>query len=271
MPHQRRRSVSPLEDRNRRQHNPSHKRQQRTLYDCRLCRQDHPLRKCIKFKAMNVSEKLKVVKRYQYCENCLGHSHLIASCRNSDRCRQCQGKHHTLLHRHKRLNEPLIKNQPAPNMRSITLFPTVIVKMELGGKFSSVRGLLNPCVEVSSIASFLVDRHKLIQEKIGSDLFCKIKFRSRLDENTTFNVLAMVVNDLPRKQPKEKIDSRVTSLYTNLRLADPYFFANFDINFVLGADIYPRLIRANIQPESVGTPMAQDTVLGWTIIGRFGI
>ncbi|KAI8116213.1 hypothetical protein CVS40_11675 [Lucilia cuprina] len=75
----------------------------------------------------------------------------------------------------------------------------------------------------------------------------------------------------PTRQPKDKIDDRVALLYTNLRLADPNFYKNIDINVVLGADVYARLIKPNIQPESVGSPLAQDTVLGWIIIGKFGI
>ncbi|XP_037818451.1 uncharacterized protein LOC119608196 [Lucilia sericata] len=275
MPRFYRRSQSPLEDNN----NTRIRRRfghAQSSPDCRLCRRDHPLRKCLRFKRMNVSEKVRVVKQHKYCENCLAHSHLVNRCRNTDRCRQCGGRHHTLLHRHKRLRENKRSSQPSTiqscsNPSAVTLLPTAVVKIQLGEEWRSVRGLLNPCAETSSLAEFIVDRYKIPVETIGSDRWCKIKIRPRFDDAPIFGLTVKVVGDLPTRQPKDKIDDRVALLYTNLRLADPNFYKNIDINVVLGADVYARLIKPNIQPESVGSPLAQDTVLGWIIIGKFGI
>ncbi|XP_046801143.1 uncharacterized protein LOC124418547 [Lucilia cuprina] len=273
MPPQPRRSLSPLEE----ERNHIYRRTNSQRQYCRLCRKDHTLRKCLAFKRLNVSEKLKVVKRYRYCENCLADSHQISRCRNTDRCRQCGSRHHSLLHRHERLrtprpNKPLnAGSSPYSSSRTVTFLPTIILKISLGNEWANVRGLLNPCAEVSTFVDFLVERYRIMEEKIGSDRWCTIKIRPRFEESPIFNVTAKVVNDLPRKMPKEQVDERVAELFTNLRLADLKFHRSTDINFVLGADIYPRLIKPGIHPATVGSPMAQDTILGWTIIGKLGV
>ncbi|KAM7352871.1 uncharacterized protein ACRADG_005225 isoform 1-T3 [Cochliomyia hominivorax] len=264
MPRQARRSLSPLEERDsRRKSRPPHKTKK-----CCLCHHYHTLRKCLKFKRLNVTEKLKIVKKNHYCENCLAYSHLINRCRNTDRCRQCGGRHHSLLHRHERLRSPRLVTVPTTSdERTITLLPTIVVKIELGTQWSNVRGILNPCSEVSSIAEFLVKRYKLSEMRVGVERWCKIKIRPRFDENPIFAIKVKIEKDLPRKQPKEQLDDRVADLYANLHLADPTFYQPSEINIILGADIFPRLIKSGLQHETVGSPMAQDTVLGWTIIG----
>lgn len=143
--------------------------------------------------------------------------------------------------------------------------------MELGKEWRNIRGLLNSGEEISVIAEYIIKRHKLATEDIGSEKWCKLRLRPRHEDTPIITVTAKVTADLPRKQPKEPVDERVSQLFTNLKLADSYFFKHEDINFILGADVYPRLIKSAIQPGSVGNPMAQDTVLGWTIIGKLGI
>lgn len=236
--------------------------------DCRLCRKDHPLRKCVKFSKMSVSARLDVVKRHRYCRNCLAHSHLIHSCRSRERCNHCNSQHHTLLHPPEitRVNEPLSR------AGTTTVVPTVIIKMRLNDEWGQVRGLLNPCAATSSIAAFLVERYHLPFERFNEDKWCHFSFRTRFDdEGGTFTVKARITEDLPERPPPKRLDRSVTDAYRNLRLADPDFFISNTINFILGADVYPRIIRSGLQTSSIGSPLAQDTVLGWVIVGKFAV
>lgn len=88
-------------------------------------------------------------------------------------------------------------------------------------------------------------------------------------DGVTLSIKAMVSVELPKTQPKESIDEHVANRYANLRLADPNFFQKSDINIIIGADVYPCLIKSGIQSNEVGAPMAQDTLLD--LIGSFGI
>lgn len=97
----------------------------RLLKDCRYCNKDHPLRKCLRFKRLSAWDRLKVVRKYKYCINCLAHSHLLKDCRCRDRCKECLAKHHTLLHmpssdqtkRRQRRQHPR-KQQPTDRLRN---------------------------------------------------------------------------------------------------------------------------------------------------------
>lgn len=254
------RSVSPIEKQKR----PT--RSQPVSYDCRICRKDHPLRRCVKFKKMTASARLEMVKRYKYCENCLAHSHRMLKCRSIERCKQCGDRHHTLLHR----KSTSTTVQRSSRANTATLIPTVIIQIRLSNSWGQVRGLLNPCANISSIATFLIDRYHLPVERVGNEKWCDVSFRSRFDGGATFKITAKVTNDLPMKQPNKRLDKQVADNYQNLRLADPDFFESGDINMILGADIYPQLIRSGLQPSSLASLLAQDTVLGWTIIGKCG-
>lgn len=70
----------------------------RRYNDCRYCRKDHPLRKCHRFRGLSATKRLKVVRKFRYCTNCLAHSHQLRNCRSSEKCKVCFAKHHTLLH-----------------------------------------------------------------------------------------------------------------------------------------------------------------------------
>lgn len=266
--HRRSRSLSPLEERRR----PKH---QRNEPDCRLCRKDHPLRTCHKFRNMNIIKRLQAVKLHRYCINCLAHSHLLSKCRSRDRCHKCGGQHHTFLHKHKRLRSTKhIRHnvtQSTTILSSIILRPTVIIRVCLGNDWGNIRGLLNPSIERSEIAEFLTTRYHLHVEQSGQERLCKIKFKPYFDDDLTYSVTARVTTTLPYSLRTQDLDKTIADNYKNLRLADPKFYKSCEINIFLGADIYPQLIKPVINSPTLTTPMAQDTVLGWTLIGKIGI
>ena len=66
---------------------------------CSFCSQKgHFIYKCEPFLTKNVAARLEFIKRTQHCYNCLQKGHGIQACRNTGRCRECKGRHHTLLH-----------------------------------------------------------------------------------------------------------------------------------------------------------------------------
>ncbi|XP_058982608.1 uncharacterized protein LOC131804161 isoform X3 [Musca domestica] len=70
----------------------------RILKNCRYCEKDHPLKKCFRFCKMNIERRWDVVKKFNYCSNCLAYSHATEECTSQQRCKKCNGKHHRLLH-----------------------------------------------------------------------------------------------------------------------------------------------------------------------------
>lgn len=79
-------------------------------YPCRLCNTPHPLRKCRKFLAMNISDRINAVRDNSYCQNCLAHDHSNGKCFSKYGCKHCKRFHHTLLHLNPRLAKDLISS-----------------------------------------------------------------------------------------------------------------------------------------------------------------
>ncbi|XP_075157769.1 uncharacterized protein LOC142231036 [Haematobia irritans] len=69
-----------------------------TYRNCRVCKQNHALRFCSKFKSMSLTEKRKFVVDNEICENCLFYGHSTSNCKSDKVCQECNQKHHTLLH-----------------------------------------------------------------------------------------------------------------------------------------------------------------------------
>lgn len=83
-----------------------------SLRDCRLCKSEHSLRKCVRFRKMSVGERWKTVKKYKYCFNCLAHSHMKDKCSSRERCLECMSEHHTLLHHFKKRTSKVTRSNP---------------------------------------------------------------------------------------------------------------------------------------------------------------
>lgn len=65
---------------------------------CYLCQGGHWLYHCDKFLAMPIEERFKEVQRLRLCLNCLRNDHFAKTCRMGS-CKECTGRHNTLLHR----------------------------------------------------------------------------------------------------------------------------------------------------------------------------
>ncbi|XP_065082363.1 uncharacterized protein LOC135704787 [Ochlerotatus camptorhynchus] len=65
---------------------------------CVMCKNNHELWKCDKFKELNVSEKYSSLKKWGSCFNCSQRGHRTSGCSSSHNCRDCGKRHHTLLH-----------------------------------------------------------------------------------------------------------------------------------------------------------------------------
>ena len=72
-------------------------------YECMLCPGfKHPLFQCDLFYDMNVQRREEHIRAKNLCTNCLAPGHQGKECRSWARCRQCGGKHHTLIHKERR-------------------------------------------------------------------------------------------------------------------------------------------------------------------------
>ncbi|KAJ8976397.1 hypothetical protein NQ317_003947 [Molorchus minor] len=65
---------------------------------CMYCNlSNHSIYKCLKFKALPITQKRQFIQTNRLCFNCFGSKHTVERC-TSRGCSTCQRKHHTLLH-----------------------------------------------------------------------------------------------------------------------------------------------------------------------------
>ena len=69
----------------------------RKSFPCDVCKGDHFVVMCPKFRGMTVAERRKVVASNMLCYNCCGR-HSSANCKSPHKCKQCGIQHHTMLH-----------------------------------------------------------------------------------------------------------------------------------------------------------------------------
>ena len=66
---------------------------------CNLCLKNHALRHCKVFVAKSIQDRRDYVVKWDYCLNCLAHTHSRLACESTNRCAICGTKHNSLLHR----------------------------------------------------------------------------------------------------------------------------------------------------------------------------
>lgn len=259
-------------------HQKRHTRPKFKTFQCHLCPRKHALRFCKKFLNMNTEDRMRTVILNKNCFNCLAHKHSGTSCRSETSCRYCNEKHHTLLHTHERLRRnhsevQMPKKEAPPTLTSIlsqhtvNLLPTAIIKIEVQGTLHYARALLDPCATVSRISSALVKHHSIPTTSIGADKVCSVSIRSRFDLTVNFGAILRMDNKISMQTPSRSLNEKIKDKFSNLILGDTKFYQKAPISIVLGADLYPKVLKSGVLPSNGGLPIAQDTVFGWILSG----
>jgi len=64
---------------------------------CAVCNENHRVQQCPKFLELTIQDRIDCLKKAKLCLNCLKIGHYLKDCKSST-CRQCSGKHNTLIH-----------------------------------------------------------------------------------------------------------------------------------------------------------------------------
>ncbi|XP_043279575.1 uncharacterized protein [Venturia canescens] len=93
-----------------------------------------------------------------------------------------------------------------------------------------------------------------------------VKLRS-MHSSDIVSIKAHILSKLMPTLPSFTPPNISLSHLQGLPLADPEFLSPESIDLILGADIYGQLIREQIKRGPHGTPIAQNTVFGWIVLG----
>ena len=152
--------------------------------------------------------------KHSICANCLNYDHVLRDCLKDPDCKQCKGKHHTLLHPSAQLPQqnnngpatssssnkrPSAKKTPSASSSHvtslhsmaiqpiITIGPTIVAQLVSHKKIIPVRALLDPCAGSSRICNSLVQSLRLNSIPVGPDRFAQFTLVSTFDTQC-FNI-----------------------------------------------------------------------------------
>ncbi|CAG9130227.1 unnamed protein product [Plutella xylostella] len=273
---------------------------------CQYCSEAHKIVNCKGFAKEDVETRREFVQTNKLCFNCLAANHPVFSCRVTTRCRVCHKKHHTLLHTNKSpqsLSENKGKLQEgvtafnaqtvpdesekvvsrATKTQSQVLLATALVKVESSAGSNVLRSLLDQGSQASFITEAAVQLlrlkrvpNKCVVSGVGSDkkpscasnYVVEIKIQSLHDPDCVVNVKAHVLRKLTSFIPDRQVKLQWWSELSQVKLADPSFATPSKIDLLLGAEVYGQIIVDGLFKGPPGTPLAQNTKLGWIISGQ---
>ena len=269
---------------------------------CLICHKvGHTLpRECPVFGNASKSERSRLVQNASLCFNCLYPSHPISRCTSRGRCRQCFGKHHTMLCNQMGKSHTETRDKPqsvsytvpsfsmvaqgAHSFSSAVLLQTIRV-MAYGPKgHRPIRVLLDGCSNQSylrrEVAKDLglavigkeiltVNSFNLSQTEKMFDI-CNVVLRpeSQLIKNVSLQLSVHVCDSLchPICNPEVNVAE-----YPHLKSL--YFTEDYsqgqprDIDMLLGGDyLYDVVTNQSIRGPR-GSPVGVETIFGWTLHG----
>ncbi|XP_011858752.1 PREDICTED: uncharacterized protein LOC105556279 [Vollenhovia emeryi] len=272
---------------------------------CPLCREQHAMRSCTKFKALSVENRREQVRKRKACSRQgLGQGHVAAACPSSNRYRLCNEPHHTLLHGgsseavHPKADKPACastasdKPSPSSNPTEVTalsssvsgtvLLATAIVKLYAdAGQSVTARALLDSGSEASFVSERVAQQLKLSRRRANVTV-CGLQGVNTGRATHSVSLLVgsirspsmrvalprvLVLPRLTTLTPRRRVQRGEWPHLRGLELADPEFDQPSKVDIVLGADVYGFLLQGGVKRGATGDPSAHSTVFGWVLMG----
>ncbi|CAK9805171.1 hypothetical protein ANTPLA_LOCUS4356 [Anthophora plagiata] len=245
---------------------------------CSLCKRNHFIQHCSKLINATSEQRTEMVKKVGLCTNCLRPNHDLKDC-NAGSCRRCNGKHHTLLHKEE---PPIQVNVSALHVSNgdETLLSTAVVHIyDNKGRSQPCRVLLDSGSQSHFITERLARKLGLPRQKtnipvvginstasyITNSLRAKIKSRiNNFCTDLTFLILPQITEILPSR-PISKSHLNIPS---NIPLADPGFHIPSEIDALIGAEVFFKLLCVGQLSIANGTITIQKTKIGWILAGK---
>ena len=254
-------------------------------YNCTLCSEKHYCYHCDKFKAFSPKQRQEHVARNSLCQNCLKPGHTSEQCRSLYKCAVCKLKHNSLLH-----DDSAALASPALGLASASaiipdglLMTANVLVTGTNGITHTARAFIDGGSSVTLISAKLKTAlalkptgQKMSIDGVGSFVgetqhpMVHLTLSSPRDKAWEKHITAIsmpkVIRDLPLK------DASITTSMPhlqNLVLADPLYHKVGPIDMLLGLDVFPYIFKSGKEEGPPNTPVAWDTVFGWTVLGMY--
>ncbi|XP_044760769.1 uncharacterized protein LOC123318219 [Coccinella septempunctata] len=255
---------------------------------CSLCEGEHSIHNCAEFLNINASERFQVTKQKRLCVNCLSNKHTSSNCPSKYRCRQCKGTHHTLLHFTENLERSNTNAEQEPTHQTVAMFTkgehevllsTALVSVrDAFGNIQTARAVLDSGSQSCFVTKGFANKLGLKKINIAatlhgldrmhmpakSGIHCVISGEDSTEFQADFIILDQICDSLPVTGfNKDKIP-----YLRGLKLADPNFNRRDKVDMLLGAEIYPLVLKEGRIVLDADSPVCLNTSFGWVVTGK---
>jgi hypothetical protein len=252
---------------------------------CAFCKKtNHSLHQCTSFLRLSTDEKLKQVINLKLCENCLRGNHSTANCKSNNTCRDCKGRHHTLLHGTKtQINDSVpststVSHCNAQHSENLLLTAMVLVK-DCHEKYHQCRALLDAGSQSNFITRHLTNKLKLKTIPITHKIIGINAQPSNVTESVNINIKSicsdygsnlncLVLSKITGNLPLTSFSKEGLRIPQHLELADKAFNVKGPIDLLLGTGLFLSLLKDGQISLQNGHLRLQNTHLGWVLGGQ---
>ncbi|GBO10176.1 hypothetical protein AVEN_247264-1 [Araneus ventricosus] len=207
---------------------------------CPQCEDCHLLNQCPRIPKLTVEQRWSLVRKKRLCINCLRLNHFVSKCLFTDRCKICQGKHHTILHEEERKSAVHIQ----------VFLSTALINVRTGaGNSVACRAMLDSGSRRSLITESCwkklglkgrptVHRIRGINNLVAETSFQEVglEFTPHFDSEI-FKVDALIVNRITSNLPNFRVNLQAWPHLEGLKLADLEFYISSSVEILIGADL----------------------------------
>lgn len=242
---------------------------------CVVCKADHRLVECKRFKEMTVQSRRTFIKENKLCFNCMGKNHLVSNCRSQRGCGTCGKRHHTMLHNTESNTESQSNHVQGKSTQGLLATAKIRVK-NVFGQFLTLRALVDQgsqnsliTEEAARLLGLKRQKSVTIVKGIGDKantsrgqipLIIQEKWTSN-EIATDALIMGKITNELPSASFKPISSIQVCTE----DLADPEYHVRGKIDIILGAEVFGDIMLRQVKR---GYPTAVKTTIGWILFGR---
>ncbi|XP_039439114.1 uncharacterized protein LOC120420194 [Culex pipiens pallens] len=178
-------------------------------FSCVACKDNHLLYQCSAFQRLAVSERDALLKTHSLCRNCFRTGHQAKNCTSKYSCRNCKGRHHTLVcfqqqpERDNAVTALAVAGSNNPSNSKETQGPTTSHVANMAATNPSVSGAATQAASQVLLATAVV----IVEDDDGN----RYPARALLDSGSESNFISERLAQL-MKVTREKVDISVLGI-----------------------------------------------------------
>ncbi|XP_033221033.1 uncharacterized protein LOC117175435 [Belonocnema kinseyi] len=210
-----------------------------------------------------------------------GSNHTVENC-NATACKTCSQKHHTVLHPENKNKKCFQTNHASlhNSLPSQVLLSTARINiLDNKGVPHAYRALLDNGSQLHFMTEKLAEKLGLKQREIEIPLggvnqmtssvskITRTTIQSRLNKYST-DLTFLITPEVNSQAPSEPLNRVELKIPSNIHLADPEFHRPSEIDILIGAEIFLKLLCVGQMSLANGNVIIQKTHFGWILGGK---